>query len=236
MPTLKEHFKSSWIQVLPEEIRSEFRSKMSSIDLKNGQVLYSKGDFLAGIYEIRSGSIKLSAFGFNGNEMVLNICHPPTIIGDLYVITNSKSLFTATSMAKSELGILPRESFDQLRAKYPAVNELLLKAASYRQFWLYQFLQDLSVLDIEARLAGRLRDLAFSMGEKISDGAFKLALKQDDLANMLGVTRQTVNQLLKRWEEAEIIELVYRGVKIRDIGRLIALADSNRESSKPQGL
>ncbi|BFM15177.1 hypothetical protein R50073_13600 [Maricurvus nonylphenolicus] len=221
MAGLRSHFQTGWIDRLPEKVRQEVRDNMSRIDLAKGQSLYLEGDVVAGIYEIRAGKIKLSSIGYSGKEMTLTICLPPVTLGDVSLVTGTPSIFSAYATQDTELGLLDRECFERLRNKHPQINEILLKSVCYRQTWMLKVLQDSAILSIESRLAKRLQTLAYSIGTPIGSDAqsaksIKVPIKQDELSTMLGVSRQTINQLLNDWESLGFVALVYGAVVIND--------------------
>ncbi|WP_166426167.1 Crp/Fnr family transcriptional regulator [Paraglaciecola sp. 20A4] len=222
MTDLTSHFQTSWIEKLPDYIRSNVREHMTLIRLAKRQALYTEGMRLPGIYEICSGRIKLTAYSYGGKEMTLTICGSPVTIGDTSVITHSDSVFGATCVEKSEVALLSIIDFNRLRNKYPLINELILKNICYKQAAMFRVLRDTTFLNIELRLASRLRNLSYAVGKPFGDGAYDLPVNQNELANMLGVSRQTINELLKAWEMRGLIEIVYGGVIVKKIDELVA--------------
>src|SRR5690606_14513954 len=74
--------------------------------------------------------------------------------------------------------------------------------------WTSGLLEDASLLDLPARLAKRLLNLADGIGEKQGDGIrIGVKLSQTDLGNMLGVTREAVNKQLREWKKDGLIDM-----------------------------
>ncbi len=189
------------------------RDNISVISINAGQQLFKKGDEPKGIYEILEGRIKLSSCSTGGKEITLGIYEAPTTLSDTAVCAMRPHVHNAIAVSKSRVGFLPLSELNELREKHREIDKQLLLLTSRRMQWLYRSYEAYTILELEARLAGRLHSYATRAGEKHQDQdqneVFSVRVRQDDLANMLGASRQSVNKLLKDWESAGIIELTY---------------------------
>ncbi len=187
---------------------------MPSITLSKGESLYSTGEVTEGIYQVISGKVKLSSFSHSGKEHILSVCVPPLTFGEASLISSEPSIFTVIAMEKSVVAMLEKSRFNQLREVHPEINQVLLKNACHRQMWTYKMLETSAAFDLRARLAERLHLLSQTIGDPLAENAIMVPIKQEDLANMLGATRQSINQLLSEWESVGNLKIVYGGVKI----------------------
>ncbi len=215
----------NWIDKLSPELAEIIRNEMCEISLEDGQGLFEKGDEPRGIYEVRKGRIKLCSFMPSGREMTLSIVEAPTTISDTVVTAGSPHMHTAIAMGESLIGLLKLNKFIELRQQYPEINEEMLKVTSRRLIWMFNFYEEHSILNLEARLASRLHSLTITTGlqDSAANNIYHLQLKQDELANMMGATRQTVNKILKEWETRGLVKLTYGKMIINSPERLLEL-------------
>ncbi len=223
----------NWIDKLPEHVKNALRDEMCYIDLVDGQTLYSMGDKPRGIYEIVEGRFKLSALSESGKETTLSIYEAPTTISDTVISAGDLHMHNAIALGSARVGLLKTEGLDQLRGQYPEINSELLKVTSRRLLWFMKYLENSAVLKLEARVASRLHSFAIVTGEKIAgqEDAYLLEIKQDDLANMIGVTRQSVNKVLKDWEAIGLLEITYRKMRINNISALLDIVVGSEADS-----
>lgn len=219
---------ATWIDQLPSGLRDSVRSKMTFINVAAGQILVDRGSRPIGVYEIVTGRLKLSVYLQNGKEMAFGIFGRPFTFGESVAILNMAHTLTAVAHEKSRVGLLKTRQFNEMRARHPEINDLVLKSASMRLTSLVTTYVDMCVLSLEERLASRLHNVALAAGKKDRNkkksDAYTLHLRQDDLANMLGVARQSINKVLKDWETGGLIELTYGGLVVNDMSALLRIA------------
>ena len=220
-------YRTSWIERIPEAIKQQLRDAMTYIDLAVGECLYHQGDEASGIYEIVEGRLKLSVYGVSGKEVIVGICRAPTTIGETSVIAASKHIHTAEAVEKTRVGLLKLSEFNRLRKEYPEINELLLKSSYIRLMMFSKFFEESSTLQLKARLASRLHLMVVTSAEALADGVFSVDLRQDDLAGMANSTRQSVNKVLKDWEQAGIVEVTYGKILIKQPELLLEMAEGD---------
>ena len=219
---LNNSLQSSWICSLPDDIAQDVRSHMSTMSLSRGNVLYRQGDMLTGVYEIKSGRVKASALRSSGTECILHIFYPPATLGEFSLIARSKSLFSAAALQDSVVAFLPEKAFSMLRETYPDINARLVKNMSVRLRIQLQLISNTPEPNIPTSLATRLHALFWAVSEDEHQENVRLEVKQDELASMLGCSRQTINQILKEWEEQGLVKIVYGGIQINNLNRLLS--------------
>jgi CRP-like cAMP-binding protein len=96
----------------------------------------------------------------------------------------------------------------------------------------------MSVSSLEERLASQLHILASAAGKRETSDeeseTYSLFVRQDDLANMLGVARQSINRILKEWEAVGLVKLTYGGLAVTDMPGLLKIAVPPGESGKSE--
>ena len=221
--------RTNWIEKLPAPIAEDIRAKMSTVELQTNQVLYHKGDPISHIYEMVSGKIKLSLFSENGREMIFTILGPPITFADITAMGSDKHLYTAASIEPAVVRQLSVSKLNRLRQQYPEINDMLLRSASRRLVLSFKNLENSFFFNIETRMAKRLHSIALLAGSELTDDQgnryYSVRLKQDQLAAMLGTTRQSVNRVLRDWETKGWIKLNYGKIEIYSISALAEMVD-----------
>jgi CRP-like cAMP-binding protein len=124
-----------------------------------------------------------------------------------------------------------KADFRKILAAHVELYEALLRLHSRRIRQLYGLVEDLNTLPLRARLAKQLLHLARSYGVPcLGDGRevrIGLQLAQEELAQLLGASRQRVNQELKSMEREEAIRIEPGGLVIRDRTALMRIIDSD---------
>lgn len=91
---------------------------------------------------------------------------------------------------------IARAGVDELRARYPSVDDALLALAGQDVYWVAQRYLDVLFVDAESRVRRRLLELGRQYGDGNPDGRASILVTQDDLAGLAGVSRATVNRVL----------------------------------------
>jgi CRP-like cAMP-binding protein len=131
-------------------------------------------------------------------------------------------------MEKCELLVVERRGFRALLTAVPALALNLLRVMSRRLRDLSDRTQNMSLLNVESRLAKAILQLAERFGKEERRGEISLTLKlsQQELANMIGATRELVNRRLRGWQDQGIIDLANGHVVIRDAAALAAVSQT----------
>lgn len=165
------------------------------VPLRCGELLVEKGDPSDHVYGLVSGRIKLFSPGRAGRQISLDILAPGELLGVVGMADGLPHHASAVALAHCELAALSREHLEPLLDTNPRVRSALLAAASDAARRLAQRLEDAAFLDIEARVERVLADLASRLGERIERGT-RIRVRQQDLADVLGVSRESVSRVL----------------------------------------
>lgn len=194
--------------------------------LKVGEAIFTKGDPGDGVFVVLSGSLRYSNVSASGKEALVNILGPGKWMGDISAIDGRGRTLDCVALEDSELMHLGNRDFNQLLDELPEFARMLLKIQGERIRDLLMWTEALTKLDAEGRLAVRL--LIFAGAHGITAGhhaLINLRLSQESLANLIGTTRQRVNQILNAWKASGIIELDGQGLTIRNMEAMKKLID-----------
>jgi CRP-like cAMP-binding protein len=172
------------------------------------EVIFLKGDPGTAFYVIASGRVKIALTSPDGKELILRRQNVGEFFGELALLDDEPRSADAIAMEPSTLLVLQRDTFRHFLAEHPAVATNLLGTVSH---WLRRNadqIQDATFLDVPARLARVLLELASEPGssEEPRPGAvIPDRMKQGELAALVGATRESINKWLGSFERQGLI-------------------------------
>jgi CRP/FNR family cyclic AMP-dependent transcriptional regulator len=162
--------------------------------LRPGQAFGSQGEPAPGVAFVEAGVLRMSTLAVDGRELVVDVLGPAHTVGEL------GGLATCTTRALSPVRLRALTGTAAARALDERARRAVALAA------------DLAYLDVTTRVERRLRDLASRVGRPAAGGvAIPVRLTQDDLAAMVGATRESTNRAIRTLVERRAIEVARRG-------------------------
>jgi CRP-like cAMP-binding protein len=193
---------------------------LARLTLPRGDVLFHEGEPGDCLYVIRSGTVKLGRRSNDGRENLLAILGPGELLGELSLFDPGQRTATATAITDAEVLQMGHDELTKWLATTPAVAEHLLQALARRMRRTNETLADLVFSDVPGRVAKALLDLSARFGHPVADGIrVPHGLTQEELAQLVGASRETVNKALA--------DFAGRGW-IRREGRAVVLLDPER--------
>ncbi|GAB7191722.1 Crp/Fnr family transcriptional regulator [Kineococcus sp. NUM-3379] len=206
---------------LDDEAAAELLSSMETVHLDRGQVLFSEGEPGHRVYVIREGKIKLGRSAPDGRENLLAIMGPGEMFGELSLFDPGPRTSSARAVAETELLALSHDEMLEWLARRPEVARHLLQALAQRLRRTNVALADLVFTDVPGRVAKALLDLSRRFGRPIGDGVLVAHdLTQEELAQLVGASRETVNKALADFASRGWLRLEARAVVLHDVERL----------------
>ncbi|KEO90809.1 transcriptional regulator [Erythrobacter longus] len=202
--------------VLSEEERDALAAAGRTRVLKRGEMLFAAGDDEAACATLVSGALKISAFDAEGNEQILSLVHPAGFIGELF---SPFAHHDVVALTESQLCTFARKDIERAIDDYPALARALLKRSQEDLLATRNLLELTAHATAEARLAALLHDFASAASDASCHIAshFELPLTRGEIANMLGLTIETVSRKLGELEEmGAIARKGKRGIDIAD--------------------
>jgi len=176
--------------------------------LAPNEELFHKGDRGAQLYVIAKGRLKVGTNSVDGARVVFNIMDPGEVFGELALLSGGVRTGTVTAVDDCELLGIDRRSFLELLRAQPNVAIELLGVLAERVVRVSEQMEDTVFLNLEARLAKRLLDLADAYGEEIDGGVrIDLELSQGALGEMVGTSRESINKQVKAWTRDGVVEM-----------------------------
>jgi CRP-like cAMP-binding protein len=195
---------------------------MSLVKLRKGQSLFKEGDDGDNLYVVSNGKVKLGTKSPDGRENLLMILGPGDMFGELSLFDSGPRTATATAVTDSKLLTLAQEKVIPWVKEYPEVSLQLLARLASRLRRTNEVVGDLVFSDVPGRVAKALIDLGVKFGDKRSEGLFvNHDLTQEELAQLVGASRETVNKALADFAQRGWLRLEARSVMILDYERLL---------------
>jgi CRP/FNR family transcriptional regulator, cyclic AMP receptor protein len=206
---------------LGDEDASALSAAMGTIRLTRGEVLFHEGEAEDRLYVVVSGKIKLGRSGSAGRENLLAVLGPGQMFGELSVFDPGPRSTTATAVTACELRTLEHEELTRWLTGRPEVARALLGQLAGRLRRANDVVADLVFSDVPGRVAKALLDLAKRFGDTRQDGIHvHHDLTQEELAQLVGASRETVNKALADFAARGWIRLEPRSVTLIDVERV----------------
>lgn len=216
-----------WFGSLPEFLRKDILGRAKERRLRSGERLYARGQASDGMYGVVEGSVRVMGISSRGRETLLDFYGPGTWFGDVSLLDGLPRSHDADAHGEATVLHVSSRDIEDLLSRHPDFGRALLRLQALRVRLMLMALEQYSAQSLEQRLASRLLMLSGPYGNLNSEGvAIDLHLPQEILAQLIGSTRQRVNQILKSWESRKIITQNYGCILLLDQAKLQRLAES----------
>ncbi|MDP5103456.1 MAG: Crp/Fnr family transcriptional regulator [Erythrobacter sp.] len=202
--------------VLTPEERDAMATAGRTRTLKRGEMLFAAGDEDAACATLLTGALKVSAVDVDGNEQILALVHPAGFIGELFAPFAHHDVVALT---ESRLCIFAKADVERAIEEYPALARALLRRSQADLLATRNLLELTGHASAESRLAALLHDFARAASDSSCHLAprFELPLTRGEIANMLGLTIETVSRKLGQLEDMGAIQRDgKRGIVLRN--------------------
>jgi CRP/FNR family transcriptional regulator, cyclic AMP receptor protein len=206
---------------LDEEGTRALRRQMSEVKLSRGDRLFEEGDDGAALYVVLDGKIKLTRAAADGRENLLSVLGPGEMFGELSLFDPRPRTSSASAVTDATLAALAHAALRPWLNDRPEVSMHMLRALAQRLRRANDVTADLVFTDVPGRVAKALLDLADRFGRQEEDGLHvHHDLTQEELAQLVGASRETVNKALADFAARGWLQISARSVLILDAERL----------------
>ncbi|WP_414689789.1 Crp/Fnr family transcriptional regulator [Nocardioides sp.] len=206
---------------LDDESMAALHASMSETKLRRGDVLFHEGDSGDKLYVVLDGKVKLGRTSSDGRENLLAIMGPGQMFGELSLFDPGPRSATVTAVTDATFASLSHEDLLKWLDGRPVVARGLLAQLAGRLRKANDVVADLVFSDVPGRVAKALLDLADRFGRTADDGVHvHHDLTQEELAQLVGASRETVNKALADFAQRGWIKLEARAVVLLDTVRL----------------
>ena len=208
-------------EALDEDATKALRAGVVEVQLGRGEHLFEEGDAGDRLYVVLDGKIKLTRAAADGRENLTSVLGPGEMFGELSLFDPRPRTMGAVAVTDARLAALAHDELRGWLAGRPDVAMHLLRALVQRLRRTNDVLSDLVFTDVPGRVAKALLDLADRFGEKSPEGIqVHHDLTQEELAQLVGASRETVNKALADFAARGWLTLSAKSVLIIDPDRL----------------
>ncbi|CAB4756156.1 MAG: cyclic nucleotide-binding domain-containing protein [Actinobacteria bacterium] len=206
---------------LDPEGAAALRASLTERAVAKGEIIFQEGEPGDRMYVILEGKVKLGQSSNDGRESLLAILGPGEMFGELSLFDPGQRTSTATALTDAVILALSNEQLRPWLAGRPEVAAALLQALARRLRRTNEAMADLVFSDVPGRVAKALMDLGEKFGEITAEGLMVTHdMTQEELAQLVGASRETVNKALADFAQRGWIRLESRQVMILDVERL----------------
>ncbi len=215
---------NAWFSQLTEPFQQFVIEHGKKLVIEKNAAVFHAQDQFDGVYGVLEGSISLGYIDVNGNEAIAAIAEPIMWFGEISLIDNQPRSHDAIALKKSVVLQIPGEPLKEFLLKNPYYWYYFALLTS--QKLRYVFLEQIAIQTqtISQRLAQRLLFILEGYGNRAAINDLNIQISQDQLANMLTVSRQTVNQELNHFEKQGVIQLGFKKIQVIDLNKLKLLS------------
>ena len=216
----------SWFSKLSLPLRQAILSRAVVRRLADGATLSSRGSTAEEWCGVAKGAVRISSVSLSGKQISLTYVEPGLWFGDISLFDGLPRTHDANAHGETTLLVVRKPDFHELLSHHVELYDALLRLNCRRLRLMFDVVEDLNTLPLAARLAKQILLLARSYG--IAQGAeirIGLQLAQEDLAQLLGASRQRVNQELKALERDGAVRIEPTRLVVLSQAKLLSIAE-----------
>jgi CRP/FNR family transcriptional regulator, cyclic AMP receptor protein len=210
---------------LDAESAAMLEATLTTRTLARGHVVFREGDEGDRLFVVLEGKVKISRAAADGRENLLAVLGAGEMFGELSLFDPGPRTATVTTVTEAVLASLDHDDLRPLLLERPGVAVQLLRALAQRLRRTNEAMADLVFTDVPGRVAKALLDLAEKFGSPDTDGLrVRHDLTQEELAQLVGASRETVNKALSEFAHRGWLRIEGRSVLLLDRDRMVRRA------------
>jgi CRP/FNR family transcriptional regulator, cyclic AMP receptor protein len=196
--------------------------------LKRGATIVSRGDPGNSLIAVVSGTAKVSVSSAGGRSAILNLIGPGEIFGEVAVLDGLARTADVTANTNCEIFIIDRRDFLPFVRSQPALAMKLIELLCTRLRRTSDQVEEVILQNLPGRLASAL--LRLTEKHKLAPGGRTIAITQQEISEMVGMTRESINKQLRAWAARSWVRLEHGAIVVLDAEPLRALTEAGSGS------
>lgn len=178
-------------------------------------IIFHEGDYGDTLYIIKGGRIKIAKVTMDGREKTLTILQPGDFFGEMALFDDLPRSATAEAIdPEVRLLAISKADFERVITENPQIALRIMRDLTRRIRQVNQQVEDLAFKDVHGRVASTLYNLMQTEGAKTGKTGVSLKMTHQDLANMVGSSRETVTRALNRLQDQGVIAISHQQITI----------------------
>jgi CRP/FNR family transcriptional regulator, cyclic AMP receptor protein len=215
-----------WFSKLSLPLRSDILARATVRRLTDGALMSVRGEPAEEWIGVAKGAVRVSSVSLSGKQVTLTYVEPGIWFGDIALFDGLPRTHDASAHGETTLLVIRKPDFRDLLQRHTELYEALLRLNCRRLRLMFDQVEDLNTRPLASRLAKQIlllaRSYGVSQGEEVRIG---LQLAQEDLAQLLGASRQRVNQELKGFEREGAVRVEPTRLVVLSKEKLLAIAN-----------
>jgi CRP/FNR family transcriptional regulator, cyclic AMP receptor protein len=192
--------------------------------LKRGATLFSKGDQGISLYAVISGSVKISISSPDGRNAILNIIGPGEIFGEIALLDGGARSTDASANTNCELFTIDKREFIPFVRSQPTLAMKFIELLCTRLRRTSDQVEQVILQNLPGRLASAL--LRLTEKQKLEPQGRTVAITQQEISEMVGMTRESINKQLRAWAARDWVRLEHGAIVVLKAELLQTLVDA----------
>lgn len=208
-----------WFREIPAALQARLIDTATVERRAPGERLFVRDDPASGLYGVVEGAVRITAVDSGGKEALLTLIDPPNWFGEIALFDGLARTHDAVAEGRSTVLHVPRQLLDAILDEEPRYWRAFGLLMAHKLRLAFVAMEDMALLPAPARLAHRLLLMIDGYGEGQGNRRV-IHVRQEQLALMLSISRQTTNRILKDLQARSAIQLRYGEIEIIDLAAL----------------
>ena len=196
--------------------------------LKRGDAIFSKGDPGTSLYAVISGTVKISISSADGRSAILNLIGAGETFGEVALLDGQERTADASANTNCEIYVIDRREFLPFVRSQPALAMKFIELLCTRLRWTSDQVEQVILQNLPGRLASAL--IRLTRKHKLSPTDRTIAVTQQEISEMVGMTRESINKQLRVWAARSWVRLEHGAIVVLDAESLQELAEAGSEN------
>jgi CRP-like cAMP-binding protein len=192
--------------------------------LKRGATLFAKGDPGHSLYAVISGTVKISVSSPDGRNAILNLIGAGEVFGEMSVLDGRVRSADAIANTNCEILVIDRRDFLPFVHSQPALAMKFIELLCGRLRWTSDQVEQIILQDLPGRLASAL--LGLTEKRKLESTSRTIAITQQEISEMVGMTRESINKQLRAWAVRDWLRLEHGAIIVLNAEPLRELVEA----------
>ncbi|EHP42696.1 cAMP-binding protein [Cupriavidus basilensis OR16] len=211
----------AWFGSLPEVLQRKIIEYGTVRSFSKRALISAQESSPEAMCAVVEGRVRVTRMLADGEESLYHVGSPGFWFGPLAVMANEKTTVSVIADTDGRMLVLPRAQFERIVDEDPAAYRYFALLIAQRYAGVLRYISDTKLMTPEARVRARLGELLRLQRPLVAQpGPVTVKISQVDLAAMVGVSRQTLNELLKLMEKRGLIEIAFRSLRVMDPERI----------------
>ncbi len=213
----------STLKSLSKEDLMNLSDHKDSIDFKKGDVLFSEGTILNGVYCIKKGVCKLSKLSPNGKEQIVRFIKGGDMLGYRSVLSEEPVTLTVTALKDMKACYIPKKEIFNSMKTNPKFSMDMMKTVCHDLKDANMAITNMAQKSVKERLADTLLFLKETFGLD-DDGYLDIILTREEFSSVIGTATESAIRLLSGFKKKGLIALDGKRVKVLNESELIRIS------------